>query len=47
MSYISEEDLIKMIYKVKAKFNYDKAKEFLGRLRDGSIENQRPDGLRY
>lgn len=33
-----------MIYKVKAKFNYEKAKEFLGKLRDGSIANQQPDG---
>ena len=33
-----------MIYKVKAKFNYDKAKEFHQKLTDGTIQKQRPDG---
>ena len=33
-----------MIYKVKAKFNYDKAKEFHQKLTDGTIEKQKPDG---
>ena len=33
-----------MIYKVKAKFNYDKAKEFHLKLTDGTIEKQKPDG---
>ena len=33
-----------MIYKVKAKFNYDKAKEFHQKLTDGTIEEQKPDG---
>ncbi len=33
-----------MIYKVKAKFDYDKAKEFQVKLTDGTIQNQRPDG---
>ncbi len=33
-----------MIYKVKAKFNYDKAHEFYQKLIDGTIEKQRPDG---
>lgn len=33
-----------MIYQVKAKFNYDKAREFHQKLTDGSIEKQRPDG---
>lgn len=33
-----------MIYKVKAKFNYNKAKEFHQKLTDGSIQKQRPDG---
>ena len=33
-----------MIYKVKAKFNYDKAKEFHQRLTDGTIKKQRQDG---
>lgn len=34
----------KMIYQVKAKFNYDKAQEFYRKLKDGTIEKQRPDG---
>jgi len=34
-----------MIYKIKAKFNYDKAKEFHQRLTDGTIQKQLPDGL--
>jgi len=34
----------KMIYQVKAKFNYDKAQEFYQKLTDGTIEKQRPDG---
>ncbi len=33
-----------MIYQVKAKFNYDKAKEFYLKLLNGTIEKQRPDG---
>ena len=33
-----------MIYKVKAKFNFDKSKEFHQKLTDGTIQNQRPDG---
>jgi len=33
-----------MIYKVKAKFNHKKAKEFYKKLTDGTIEKQRPDG---
>lgn len=33
-----------MIYRVKAKFNLDKAQEFLRKLKDGTIEKQRPDG---
>jgi len=33
-----------MIYKVKAKFNFDKAKEFHQRLTDGTIKKQQPDG---
>jgi len=33
-----------MIYKVKAKFNLDKAKEFHKKLTDGTIQKQRPDG---
>jgi len=33
-----------MIYKVKAKFNYDKAKEFHKKLTDGTIQKQKPDG---
>ena len=33
-----------MIYKVSAKFNYDKAKEFHQKLTDGTIQNQQPDG---
>jgi len=33
-----------MIYKVQAKFNYEKAKEFHQKLTDGAIEKQRPDG---
>ena len=33
-----------MIYQVKAKFNYDKAREFHQKLTDGTIEKQRPDG---
>lgn len=32
------------IYKVKAKFNYEKAKEFHQILTDGTIQKQRPDG---
>jgi hypothetical protein len=30
-----------MIYKVKAKFNFDKANEFYQRLTDGTIEKQK------
>jgi len=33
-----------MIYKVRARFNKSKAKEFYQKLTDGTIENQRPDG---
>lgn len=33
-----------MIYQVKAKFNYDKAREFYQKLLNGTIEKQRPDG---
>jgi len=33
-----------MIYKVQAKFNQSKAKEFYQKLTDGTIEKQRPDG---
>ena len=33
-----------MIYQVKATFNYDKAREFLQMLTDGTIAKQRPDG---
>ena len=33
-----------MIYQVKAKFNFDKAREFYQKLTDGTIEKQRPDG---
>ena len=33
-----------MIYQVKAKFKYDKAREFYQKLTDGSIEKQQPDG---
>ena len=33
-----------MIYKVKAKFNFDKAKEFHKKLTDGTIQKQKPDG---
>ena len=33
-----------MIYKVKAKFVYDKAKEFYEKLTDGTIQKQQPDG---
>ena len=33
-----------MMYKVQARFNKSKAKEFYQRLTDGSIEKQRPDG---
>jgi len=33
-----------MIYKVKAKFNYDKAKKFHQKLTDGTIQKQQPDG---
>ena len=33
-----------MIYHVTAKFNYDKAREFHGKLTDGTIQKQRPDG---
>ena len=33
-----------MIYKVKAKFIKGKDKEFLMKLTNGTIENQRPDG---
>jgi hypothetical protein len=34
-----------MIYKVKAKFNQSKAKEFHKKLTDGIIQKQQPDGL--
>ena len=33
-----------MIYKVKAKFNYDKAEEFHKKLTEGPIQRQLPDG---
>lgn len=33
-----------MIYRVRAKFNYLKAKEFFGILTDGTVQNQKPDG---
>ncbi len=33
-----------MIYHVEARFRADTAKEFLAKLTDGSIANQRPDG---
>ncbi|NKI30442.1 hypothetical protein [Croceivirga thetidis] len=33
-----------MIYRVSAKFNFDKTLEYLQKLIDGSIEKQRPDG---
>ncbi len=33
-----------MIYHVRAKFREDTAAEFLTKLTDGTIENQRPDG---
>jgi len=33
-----------MIYKVQARFNQSKAKEFYKKFTDGTIENQRPDG---
>ena len=33
-----------MIYKVKAKFNFKKAEEFLEELTNGNILNQKPDG---
>lgn len=33
-----------MIYRVKAKFNFDNAREFYQKLTDGTIEKQRPDG---
>ena len=33
-----------MIYKVQARFNQSKAKEFYQKLTDGTIEKQRPDG---
>lgn len=33
-----------MVYRVKAKFNYDKAKEFYQKLLNGIIEKQQPDG---
>ncbi|HFU75846.1 MAG TPA: hypothetical protein ENK66_06320 [Arcobacter sp.] len=34
-----------MLYKVKAKFHEDLLKEFFKKLTDGTIENQKPDGL--
>ncbi len=33
-----------VIYRVEAKFNYDKAEEFHKKLTDGTIASQRPDG---
>ncbi len=33
-----------MIYKVKAKFDYEKAREFHEKLTDGTIQKQQPDG---
>jgi len=33
-----------LIYKIKAKFNFEKAKEFLQILTDGTIQKQKPDG---
>ena len=33
-----------MIYKVKAKYIKEKGSEFYGKLNDGSILNQKPDG---
>ena len=34
-----------MLYRVKAKFHNDLLKEFFNKLTDGTIENQKPDGL--
>lgn len=34
-----------MIYSIKAKFKEEKMKEFFQKLSDGTIENQKPDGL--
>ena len=34
-----------MIYSIKAKFVSDMMKEFFQKLTDGTIENQKPDGL--
>ena len=33
-----------MIYQVKGKFRFDRAHEFLLKLTDGTIEQQKPDG---
>ena len=33
-----------MIYKVHAKLDYNKAKEFYQKMTDGTVQNQRPDG---
>ena len=33
-----------MIYKVKARFDFGKADDFLRKLQDGTIEGQQPDG---
>jgi len=33
-----------MIYQVKAKFNYDKAREFYRKITDGTVADQEPDG---
>ena len=33
-----------MIYKIKAIFDYDKAKEFHEKLTDETIQRQQPDG---
>ena len=34
-----------MLYRVEAKFHNDLLKEFFTKLTDGTIENQKPDGL--
>ena len=34
-----------MIYSIKAQFKEEKMKEFFQKLSDGTIENQKPDGL--
>jgi len=37
-------DIVAMIYHVRARFREGTAVEFLAKLTDGTIENQRPDG---